>query len=79
MTVAPTGVEPAEVRRAIEEALGRRAGREASRIRVEVRGDEVSLEGVVRSWAEKRAVVGAVAHAPGVGKVNDRLYVEPEL
>jgi osmotically-inducible protein OsmY len=79
ITVAPSGVEPDELYRAIEEALERRAGREARRLRVEVFGDEVSLAGVVRSWAEKRAIHGAVAHSPGVRKVNDQLYVEPEL
>jgi osmotically-inducible protein OsmY len=33
--------------------------------------------GRVRSYAEKRAVLGAVSHVPGVHTVKDHLRIEP--
>jgi hypothetical protein len=62
---------------AVEEALERRAEREASRIKVEVRGGLVKLRGHVRSLAEKRAVLGTVSYAPGVFAVDDELFIDP--
>ena len=78
-TDAQARPSPDEVSAAIERALGRRASREARRIRVEVCGGEVLLAGQVRSCVEKSAVLGTVGHLPGVARVVDRLYVEPEL
>jgi len=75
LAISPPEIRPDEVRGIIEEALERRAEREAERIRVSVRGGEVTLDGSVRSYAEKRAVVGAVSHAPGVCAVNDQLLI----
>jgi osmotically-inducible protein OsmY len=66
-----------EVRKVIEEALERRAEREAHNIRVEVNDGHVKLSGRVRSWAEKRAIFGSVSHAPGVRSVDENLYVDP--
>jgi osmotically-inducible protein OsmY len=66
-----------ELRKAIEEALERRAEREAHHIRVEVHDGHVKLWGRVRSWAEKRAVSGTVSHSPGVRSVDENLYVDP--
>jgi osmotically-inducible protein OsmY len=37
---------------------------------------KVTIEGVVGSWAEHDAAVAAVAAAPGVTYVEDRLVVE---
>jgi osmotically-inducible protein OsmY len=65
------------VRETIEEALERRAEREADRIQVTVHEGRVTLVGQVRSWAEKRAVMGAAGHAPGVRSIDDRLRVSP--
>jgi osmotically-inducible protein OsmY len=62
---------------AIEDALERRAEREARRIRVEVHDNKVTLSGSVRSWAEKRAILGTVSHAPGVRAVEENLFVDP--
>jgi len=70
-------VDPSKVRKMIEEALERRAEREAEGIRVEVDDGSVTLTGRVRSWLEKGAVTGAVSHAPGVRSLNDRLRVDP--
>ena len=61
---------------AIEGALVRRAEREAERILVSVKGDEATLTGSVRSWAEKRAVLGAARHTPGVSNVVDRVRID---
>lgn len=70
-------VKPEKVRSMIEEALERRAEREAKRINVDVVDSTVTLSGAVRSWAEKRAILGAVSHAPGVRTVDENLFVDP--
>ncbi|HSB11439.1 MAG TPA: BON domain-containing protein, partial [Blastocatellia bacterium] len=66
-----------DLREAIERALERRAEREARRIQVEVHDNQVTLSGRVRSWAEKRAILGIVNHAPGVRAVHENLFVDP--
>jgi osmotically-inducible protein OsmY len=70
---------PEKVRQTIEQALARRAEREAKRIIVTVSDGEVTLSGRVPSWQEKQAVVESAAHAPGVRAVRDRLIIEPEI
>ena len=75
MTVAPLKVAPADVKRAIEEALERQVEREAKRIVVTVSDGNVVLSGNVRSWAERQAVAGAAGSIPGVHKVDVRLRV----
>lgn len=70
-------VEPAALRKMIEEALERRAEREAEQIAVAIEDGRVTLTGKVHSWLEKDAVVGVVGHAPGVRTVNDKLRIEP--
>jgi osmotically-inducible protein OsmY len=79
MTVLSTKpVQSERVREAIENALERRAEREAKRIRVEVTGTgTVTLTGQVRSWAEKRATLAAARFAPGVRSVEDHLEINP--
>jgi osmotically-inducible protein OsmY len=79
ITVKPAPIEPDRVRHAIEDALERRAERIADRIGVEVRDGLVVLTGHVRSWREKRAVLGAVSHATGVLAVDDELTIDPSL
>jgi osmotically-inducible protein OsmY len=77
ITVEERHVQPAEIRKKIEEVLERRADREAERISVTVTDGAVTVDGRVRSWGEKEAVLGTVGHAPGVRKVHDKLRVEP--
>lgn len=77
LTVIPTKADPAKLRRSIEAALERRAEREAEKIKVRVDDGTVTLEGRVRTWPEKKAVLGAVGHAPGVRELKDRLAVNP--
>ncbi len=68
--------DPKDLRRSIEEALERRAEREAQRIRVDVDNGTVTLTGPVHSWTEKTAILGAAGHAPGVRELKDRLRIE---
>lgn len=75
--VAAVKADPVKLRESIEEALERRAEREAERIRVRVEDGTVVLEGKVRTWTEKQAILGAVSHAPGVKEVKDKLTVNP--
>jgi len=70
-------VEPEQMKFLIEDALERRADREAKRIEVKVDRGEVTLNGAVNSWDEKRAILGAVSHAPGVTAVHDHLFIDP--
>lgn len=75
--VRPVKLEAGDLREAIEKALERRAAREARHVKVEVHDGAVKLSGPVRSWAEKRAVLGTVSHAPGVRAVEEHLFVDP--
>ncbi len=77
ITVNAPDVSSDEVREAIEEALERRAGREAHTLQIQVHDGTVTLTGSVHSWREKRAVVGAAAHAPGVRSIEDHLRIDP--
>ena len=74
--VRPGQVATEKVRAAIEEALGRRADREADRIQLRVEGDHVSVTGVVGSWGERLAVLGAARGTIGVRVVEDHLRVQ---
>jgi osmotically-inducible protein OsmY len=70
-------VETEQIRLMLQQVLERRAGREAERIHIAVRNGCVILAGQVRSWAEKRAILGAISHAPGVTDVKENLFVDP--
>ena len=79
LLVEAVKVDPAKLRKSIEEALERRAEREAERIRVRVEDGTVVLEGRVRTWPEKQAILGCVSHAPGVREVAGTLAVIPGI
>lgn len=68
-------LEAADLKEKIERALLRAAERESKQIDVQVRGSHVTLTGIVRSFAEMRAVEGAAWGAPGVTEVQDNLRV----
>jgi osmotically-inducible protein OsmY len=70
-------VDPARIRKSIEDALGRQTEREAKRVWVEMQDREVKVFGTVHSWAEKESVVGAAKGTPGVRRVDDRVRIEP--
>lgn len=76
--VEPEAAMPEAARQAIREALERQAGREAEHITVSLAPNgAIAVAGNVRSWAERRAVLGAAGHAPGVSAVQDFLTVNP--
>ena len=77
IVVTAPGAGPDAIIEVIEDALERRADREAERIKVAVDDGGITLSGRVHSWEEKRAVVGAVSHARGVRNVYDRLVIVP--
>ena len=64
------------VAHAIERALERRAERHARQIHVDVHDGIATLTGSVRSWAERRSVLGAARSTPGIRIVEDRLWPE---
>jgi osmotically-inducible protein OsmY len=70
-------ITPAEVKRALEDALERQADREATRIDVRVRDGEVTLSGRVHSWTAKQAALGSAKGIAGVRNVRDQLRIEP--
>jgi len=75
--VRKQAVNEKQLREEIEFALERRADREAERLRIEVHDGAVDLWGRVHSWQEKRAVIGSIAHAPGVAQLKDHLRIDP--
>lgn len=75
--VKPAKLKAEDVREAIEQALERRAEREARHIKVDVQDGKVTVSGPIRNWAEKRAILGVVSHAPGVRAVDEHLFVDP--
>jgi osmotically-inducible protein OsmY len=74
ITVVPR-VEPADLKKTIEEALVRSAEIDAERISVDVDGSAVILTGTVRSWAERDAAEREAWAAPGVTAVDNRIVV----
>jgi osmotically-inducible protein OsmY len=70
-------VEPADVKRKIEQALQRAAQIDAGRITVDTNGSTVILKGSVQSWAEREQAERAAWSAPGVTEVEDRIVVAP--
>ena len=77
ITVAEAEPVTRDVRTAIEQALERRAEREARRIRVDVHDGIATLTGSVHSWAERKSLVAAARFTPGVLDVEDHLRTEP--
>lgn len=75
--VKPPEVAGERVRGAIEAALERHAEREAKRVSLDIHDGRVTVSGVVGSYGEREAVVGAVRGTPGVRWVEDRLRIEP--
>jgi osmotically-inducible protein OsmY len=75
--VAASEVSSAQIHDSIEEALRRRAEREADDIQIKIVDGTVRLSGRVHSYRERRAIIGAASHAPGVRGVEDHLILEP--
>jgi osmotically-inducible protein OsmY len=79
IVVEPPSVSPTALRGSIENALMRHVSREANKISIDVRGDTVVISGVVDSWAERRAVLGAAIGTRGVRSVDDQLHVRSPI
>jgi len=77
IVVKRADVSRTALRTAIHDALERRADREADRIELDVEEGRVTLSGVVHSYTERKAVVGAARGTPGVLTVIDHLHVVP--
>lgn len=77
LVVTTTEQTSQEIRKSIEDALERRAIREADSIHIEITEGVACLTGRVHNWNEKQAVLGAASHAPGVKKVEDHLQINP--
>ena len=75
--VTPPVVFAAEVARSIEDALARRARRTAHHVSVGVQHDTVTLQGVVRSAAERDLVLGAVTGTHGVKHIDNQMRIDP--
>lgn len=76
ITVTPRPTMP-DLRKRIEEAFGRAADLDVRRIRVTLTDAAVRLDGEVRSLREAEMARNAVAAAPGVTAVDNRLSVVP--
>lgn len=66
-----------DLKRKIEDALVRSAQTDAERIRVEMDGNKVILEGTVRSFAERIEAERVAWSAPGVYAVDNRITITP--
>jgi osmotically-inducible protein OsmY len=71
-------VDRGRIKFMIEDVLELRADREANRLKIGIAGGEVTITGTVNTWDEKRAILGAVGHAPGVTAIHDHIYIDPE-
>jgi osmotically-inducible protein OsmY len=74
ITVTPK-LTAGDVKKSIEEALKRSAIVEASHIKVETAGGQVTLRGYVHSWAEREEAQHAAWAAPGVTMVDDLITI----
>ena len=73
--IEAAAASPGDVRQRIESALKRDAELEAKQIRVNVADHKVTLEGKVRTWAERQAAERAAWAAPGVTSVVDHISI----
>ena len=76
IAIAPV-IATKEVRGAIQAAFHRNAQLEANRITIEAAGGEVTLNGTVKTWAEREEAEHAAWMAPGVASVRNNITVGP--
>lgn len=75
ITVRPWVTPSEELKRKIKDALVRSAETDADRINVEVQGSKVTLEGTVRSWAERQEADRIAWSSPGVTAVDNHITI----
>lgn len=68
-------MQPAEIKKQVEQALVRTAQTDAEHISVEVDDGKVTLKGTVRAWVERQEAERAAWRAPGVVSVDNRITV----
>ncbi len=73
--VVKPSVSAATIKTDIQASLRRRAKADAEDILVEVDGSDVTLTGLVHSWAERELANHSAWGTPGVRNVVDRLVV----
>lgn len=76
IAIAPV-VAAKEVRGAIQAAFHRNAQIEANGITIQASGGEVTLNGTVKTWAERDEAERAAWMAPGVASVRNNIGVGP--
>lgn len=76
--MAPHQLDAAEIATEIQAVLERRAERAAHHIQVKVDGDTVTLTGPVRTWTDRRAIIGATKYTAGVREIVDQLRLDPK-
>ncbi|MGR3889985.1 BON domain-containing protein [Pseudomonas sp. 1152_12] len=65
-----------DIKKLIDAALTRSAGLDVSKIRVTVHGNQVTLEGTVSQWRERKAVEQAAWAVAGVSQVENHLLID---
>jgi osmotically-inducible protein OsmY len=75
LTLTPRVSAP-DTEKRIRNAITRNAQLDANTIAVAASGDQVTLTGTVRSWAEKREAERAAWASPHVNSVHDHISVE---
>lgn len=73
--VVQPAISPEDLKERIASAIERQAMEDATHVTVSVKGDEVTLSGSVRTWAERVAAFDAAWTAPGVVKVTNLIQV----
>jgi osmotically-inducible protein OsmY len=66
-----------DIHHRIVKALHRSADIDARHIAVSVKGDVISLTGVVGSWMERETAEHAAESAPGIARVDNKIVVAP--
>jgi osmotically-inducible protein OsmY len=69
-------IKPADVKQKIEDAFKRQAIFDTKDIKVNVSESTVTLKGRVRTWKEREDAALAAWAAPGVGNVENQLYLQ---
>jgi osmotically-inducible protein OsmY len=63
----------------IIDAFKRSATVDSGKIRIDINGPKITLNGKVRSYAEKQSAEDAAWFAPGVNEVNNQLEIDSEV
>jgi osmotically-inducible protein OsmY len=74
--VVTTSIKLADMKQEIEDAFRRHAIEDTKGIDVNVSDSTVTLKGHVRTWQEREDAARAAWTAPGVGKVDNQLYLQ---